>query len=189
MYRYTLAALLFLPLLMAATTPATYRFADESRIWVEGTSTVHEWDCQVKRFLGRVNAQADTGRMATLTSASVTVAGRSIDCDNGTMNGKLRDALGDDAVRYQLTSATPALAGADGWFSVETVGRLTIAGTTRPARLSMRGKALSGGRFRFTGAYGLHMTDFGVDPPTALLGTLKTGDAVTVRFEVIVEPS
>jgi hypothetical protein len=32
------------------------------------------------------------------------------------------------------------------------------------------------------------MTDFGIDPPTALLGTLKTRDEVTVYFDVTVSP-
>ena len=27
------------------------------------------------------------------------------------------------------------------------------------------------------------MTDYGVDPPTAMFGMLKTGDAITINFE------
>ncbi len=186
---YALAACVCVGILAFSLAPVTtYRFADESRIWVEGTSTVHDWDCQVTRFLGRVNATTDGSRMATLSSARVSIPVRSIDCDNGTMNGKLRDALGEEAVRYELTRATPAGAGADGWFAVETTGTLSISGTTRPARLSMRAKANGNGGFRFTGTHSFRMTDFGIDPPTALLGTLKTGDDLTVRFDVVVVP-
>jgi hypothetical protein len=32
------------------------------------------------------------------------------------------------------------------------------------------------------------MTDFGVKPPTALLGTLKTDNKVVVKFELVVGP-
>jgi hypothetical protein len=30
------------------------------------------------------------------------------------------------------------------------------------------------------------MTDYGIKPPTALFGRLKTGDEVTVKFELVV---
>lgn len=184
---FLLAACVCVGILAFSLAPVTtYRFADESRIWVEGTSTVHDWDCQVTRFLGRVNADTEGARMTALASARVTIPVRSIDCDNGTMNGKLRDALGEEAVRYELTRAVPAAAGADGWFAVETTGTLTISGTSRPARLSMRAKANGDGSFRFTGTHSFRMTDFGIDPPTALLGTLKTGDDLTVRFDVVI---
>jgi hypothetical protein len=33
------------------------------------------------------------------------------------------------------------------------------------------------------------MSDFGMKPPTAMLGTVKTGDDVTVRFEWTLGPA
>jgi hypothetical protein len=29
------------------------------------------------------------------------------------------------------------------------------------------------------------MSDYGMKPPTAMLGTIKTGDAVTVHFDLV----
>jgi hypothetical protein len=34
----------------------------------------------------------------------------------------------------------------------------------------------------------LLMTDFGVKPPTALLGTLRTDNKITVKFSLLVGP-
>jgi hypothetical protein len=34
----------------------------------------------------------------------------------------------------------------------------------------------------FTGKKTIKMTEFEVEPPTALLGTIKTGDEVTISF-------
>jgi len=45
------------------------------------------------------------------------------------------------------------------------------------------------GTIRFEGSHTMLQTDFGVDPPTALLGRLKTGDEVTVRFVVTATPN
>lgn len=165
---------------------SSYTFDRDGKIWVEGTSTIHDWDCQVGQFAGTLDADVEDAGMTALGGAGLTVLVQGIDCDNGTMNGKLRDALGEAPVRYTLTSATLGGPEADGWFSTNTTGRLTIAGTTQTVQMVVKGKALDGGHFRFTGQQVLKMTDFGVDPPTAMLGTLKTGDQITVHFDVTV---
>jgi len=41
---------------------------------------------------------------------------------------------------------------------------------------------------RAEGALPLLMTDFGVKPPTALLGTLRTANKITVKFSLFVGP-
>ncbi len=182
-----------LTLLAAALTALAWAGGDSlqlepgSKIWIEGTSTVHDWTCQVEQLAGALDAEPGQDGLGELGAARVTVPVQGIDCDNGTMDGKLRDALkasSSPAVRYTLTRAEVGAPGADGWFTLDTTGRLSMAGATRNVAMEVRGKALGGGRFRFTGQLPLRMTDFGIDPPTALLGALKTGDQVTVHFDV-----
>jgi polyisoprenoid-binding protein YceI len=180
------AALAFLALGVAGWAVQSYTFEPSSKIWVEGTSSVHDWECQVAQFAGAVDAEAGENGLAALSGTTLAVPVRGIDCDNGTMNGKLRDALGSTPIRYTLTSATLGAPAAEGWITIRTTGQLTIAGTTRAVQMEVKGKAIDGNRFRFTGQHALKMTDFGIDPPTALLGTLKTGDQVTVHFDATV---
>lgn len=183
---FFLVVLVLLPLGAANWLPDAFTFERDGKIWVEGTSSVHDWDCQVEEFAGTLDAEATATGLDALGSTSMTIPVQGIDCDNGTMNGKLRTALGRAPIRYTLTSASPEAPGADGWFSLRTTGRLTIAGATQTVPIDIKAKALGDGRFRFTGQHALLMTDYGVDPPTALLGTLKTGDQVTVYFDVTV---
>jgi polyisoprenoid-binding protein YceI len=173
----------------AADPPDRFVFESSSRVWIEGTSTVHDWDCAVERFSGSLNADATGGRFTALSGATFTALVGGIDCDNGTMNGKLRDALEIDShpsVQFALTDASVGQAGADGWFDVAARGRLTVAGATRQIRVPVRAKALGADRFRLTGQVSFPMTEFGIDPPTAMLGALKTGDRVTVHFDATV---
>ena len=58
-------------------------------------------------------------------------------------------------------------------------GELTIAGRTRPVTLDVE---LEGRRVR--GAYALKMSDYGIKPPSLMLGAIKVRDAVTVRFDL-----
>jgi hypothetical protein len=46
----------------------------------------------------------------------------------------------------------------------------------------------SDGRLRFTGSYPIDMPEYGITPPTAMFGSLRTGRRVVVHFELIVKP-
>jgi len=35
-----------------------------------------------------------------------------------------------------------------------------------------------------TGSYKFKMSSFGIDPPRAMLGTIRTGDEVTIKFKI-----
>jgi hypothetical protein len=180
------AALTVLVLGVAGWVSQSYTFERSSKIWVEGTSTVHDWECQVVQFAGNVNAEAAEASLADISTTTLTVPVQGIDCDNGTMNGKVSDALGSSPVRYALTDATVGAPTAEGWFTIRTTGELSIAGNVQTVQMDVKGKALENGRFRLTGQHTLKMTDYGVDPPTAMFGTLKTGDEVTVHFDATI---
>ncbi|NNF58004.1 MAG: YceI family protein, partial [Rhodothermaceae bacterium] len=147
-----------------------------------------DWDCAAEQLTGTVDAEPTAERFTALGGVSVSVPAARIDCDNGIMNGKLRDALQADAhptIRYTLTSARVGTVN-NGRFGIEATGQLSIAGATRTVRVPASGQALGNGRFRITGRVPLTMTQFGIDPPTAMMGTMRTGDAVTVHFDVTV---
>jgi polyisoprenoid-binding protein YceI len=42
---------------------------------------------------------------------------------------------------------------------------------------------------RIEGSHTVDMTDYGVEPPRALLGLIKTGEEVTIDFETLWKPS
>jgi len=64
------------------------------------------------------------------------------------------------------------------------LGNLRIAGKTQPATLKADWKSVSGG-IQISGSYALKMTDFGISPPTALLGVMKTGDGITLEYSFL----
>ena len=180
---------LFTGLLLAALLGAGWSMAQVrlnfqrgSSITVEGTSTVHDWHCSTSGITGTLDAADGFTGLSALT---LTVPVNSLDCGNGTMNGKLREALGTSPIRFVLSNARVGSPNG-GSFGVEANGQLTIHGTARSQRVTATGRALGNGRYRFTGSVPVTMSQFGVDPPTAMLGTLHTGDRVTVRFDVTV---
>jgi polyisoprenoid-binding protein YceI len=64
------------------------------------------------------------------------------------------------------------------------VGVLTIAGVPREVALDIKAVRKDSG-LAISGRVALLMTDFGVEPPKAMLGMLKTDPKVTVTFETV----
>lgn len=166
----------------------------ESRLWVEGTSSVRSFTCRAARVDGSVATQPGSTSLAiadlekTVKTAEVAVSVAGLECGNGTMNGHLRKALKSDAsprISYRITSydVTPAGA-AEG--KVKLNGTLNIAGTDRPVSIDATA-ASAGGGLRVKGSKQLKMTEFGVQPPTLMMGTMKVHDPVTVHFDVLLK--
>jgi polyisoprenoid-binding protein YceI len=67
-------------------------------------------------------------------------------------------------------------------------GTLTMAGTSQTVTLDVNSKVLASGVVQFTGKQALNMKDYKMDPPTAVMGTIKVGPEVTVNFDLTVTP-
>lgn len=153
------------------TTPSSL-----NTIQVLGTSTVHDWESNVGDFTvaGTVNDDQITG-------LKVTVAAKSIKSGKSIMDDKTYEALKADQYANIQFSAK-SLKVANGKINGE--GTLTLVGVTKPVTISATSVAQDKG-FKISGTTELNMSDFGIEPPTAMFGSLKTGDAVTIKYELI----
>ncbi len=168
----------------------TYTFAPQSRMWVEGTSSLHDWKCNVRSFRGTVELiSADF--LFQLQQVRVKVPVEEMGCGNKTMNKKMRKALKAEehpVITFQMTRHLQNVSLADTALKVVLEGDLQIAGVTHTVDIEAIGKALQENSYSFRGRKTLRMTDFNIRPPTALLGMLKTGNEVTVFFDVLLQP-
>ena len=71
---------------------------------------------------------------------------------------------------------------------VASDGKLKIAGTEREIPVTATYSKESGSqKISFTGSVSIKMTDFNISPPTAMFGTLKTGDEITIKYEIVIK--
>ena len=69
--------------------------------------------------------------------------------------------------------------------SLTANGTLTMAGVSKSVELHLVYKILPGGELQVTGEHKLLMSDFKMEPPTAMMGTIKVGDEIAVGFQII----
>lgn len=159
-----------------------------SQLWIDGSSTVNSFTCDANEIFGYgVLEDARNDRDAEV---EIAVPVRQFDCGKRRMNQDMYEALKADeypTIEYVLDDAR-LLTGVPepgDEFSIQTRGRLTIAGAEREITMVVKGERLSDGTYRVEGSEPLAMSDFGVDPPTALLGLVKAHDRIVVRFDLV----
>jgi len=167
----------------------------ESRLWFEGTSTVRDFRCEATRIEGEVEldaaqpsiAVADLQRSVRRVRLDIAVA--DLDCRNGTMNDHMRKALKAEqnpGIAYRMKSYQLEVQGSgDGVAKLE--GELTIAGTTKPVTIDATVTPGADGTLKVHGSKEIIMTDFGVNPPKLMMGTLKVNPRVVVHFDVVLK--
>lgn len=176
---------------MPAPALAPLPFAAESKLWLEGTSTVRAYSCKADRLNGSVELAsgqevvAVVGGQQAVREGSLTIPVASLNCGNGTMEGHLKKALKADEnpqISFRLISYEAGAKGADGT-AMKVQGRLTIAGSEKPVTLAATATEQGGG-LRLQGSHEMLMTDFGVAPPTLMMGTMKVAPKVVVKFDL-----
>ena len=172
-----------------------------SRLTVEGTSTLHHWMVEGKSVGGSLIFHEN--ELASLWTTSgplsqplaptvhVEIPVTSLKSGKRAMDEKMYEALKAKAhpmIVYHLESAkvttrqTAQGHDADGSFAVEATGILTVAGVERTVDIPMHVGRLSDHRLEIRGDTALRMTEFGIDPPRAMLGALRAGDTVHVHW-------
>jgi polyisoprenoid-binding protein YceI len=92
-------------------------------------------------------------------------------------------ADGNPNVAYSLERVTGINKRGNG-YDINTTGYLKIAGTSRKVDMYVWGQVGGDSEHQLQRLQKIKMTDFGISPPTALMGTMTTGDEVEVIFQV-----
>jgi len=177
----------------AAQETARVAVAPDSKLWIDGTSNLHGWSCKADKIEASVDldkvaaAQLDAAPPKALKRVEVKVPVKALKCGHGAMDNNLYKALNADAtpdVTYILATFEAAPGATSDTFTLKTVGSLNIAGKENQLAMDVVATRMPDGTVLAKGTVPIKMTDYGIKPPTALFGRLKTGDEVKVNFEL-----
>ena len=168
----------------------------DSKLWIEGGSNLHDWTCRASSIDAAIDVDEAFLKLSAATPSllkkvQVKVPVRNLKCGHGGMDNNLYKALkADDTpdISY-ITGTFDVVPGAtNDSFTVKTVGALKSAGAEKTVSMDVMATRLADGSIRADGELPLLMTDFGVKPSTAMLGTVRTSNKVTVKFSLLVGP-
>lgn len=179
----------FLVMVFSASTTfaQTYNVNNgASNLKVEGTSNVHDWEISAKDLQGSMKVQMKDGQLVQIDQIQFTVVAESLKSGKGGMDKNTYKALKTDKnkhITYQLQKVNNLDCTSQSDCKVTTTGILTIAGTKKTVDMVFNAK-VSGDRIVLSGDKKIKMTEFNVDPPTAMFGTITTGDDVNIKFQI-----
>ena len=169
-----------------ASGQANFRITNFS-LAIKGTSNLHDWESPAKEVRASGVITFTAGVLKSIQSLNVEIPVKTIKSTKGSiMDNKTYDALKADQfpnINYKLEKVT-GLNPRNGIYDVNTSGYLTIAGATNRIDMYVQGKAGADGSITFNGSKKLKMTDYKIKPPTALMGTMTTGDEVEIVFQI-----
>lgn len=154
---------------------------------VSGTSTLHDWDMKsaVGTFEGNFTLNA-AGAITAVNGISFSTKGESLKSGHDAMDKNAYKALKiDKAPVITFSSNAATITNLDATdYSVKSTGKLTIAGTTLDAEIVATCKVNADKSITVMGSKKISMKEFGMAPPTFMMGTIKTGNDVTLKFDL-----
>ena len=158
---------------------------ERSNTTIYGTSSLHDWEESVGEQYGNITFK--DFEHAGISSLNFSVVSESLKSYKSGMDKNTYKALRTDkykTIDFKMLELIKVKELSAGTYQVDVKGELTITGTTQIIDLPFK-LWLSPNKITIEGQKKLKMTDYGIEPPKALLGTIKTGNEITVKFKSI----
>lgn len=189
---YALAVMMLLANLAIAQEQTLRLDEKSSKVLINGTSTIHDWQAKVGQVSGSLLAGKAFAGFEKDAQASVQLAFKSSTIEGGrgeTMDNKIKNALKESVhPEIKFTSSQAVIIQAPvrkgGESKVKASGKVMIAGVEQAIDLELTGLRLPDGSLQFKGEKALNMRDFAIEPPTAMFGQIVTGETITLVFDL-----
>jgi polyisoprenoid-binding protein YceI len=183
--------LILLPavLLISAGEPAkdTYILTRDYTVTIDGTMNRRDWQEKVGEVTGEMTAVVNEDKSVELTAIRISMQVLSIKSDMGRlMDKKTYEALKAAAypeILFTLNAPLKLTQIRDRQTAIPVRGQLALAGVSKPMIMLVKTFAISQGVLQFEGSQTITMRDYGVRPPTALFGTMRSGPDITIHFK------
>lgn len=171
----------FLGISSFATAQKSYTLDSKSTFSVAGTSTLHDWEMKSTFGTGTATLNIANGKLTDIDALTVTLLAESVKSEKKSMDKVAYETLKTDKnknIKYVLKSAEKV--NETTW---ELTGTYTIAGVSKVYKTSVKTTVTKEG-LNLQGTNKITFTDFGMKSPTAMLGTIRTGQDLTIKFNL-----
>lgn len=158
----------------------------ESKLTVLGTSNVHDWHVNAEVMSGKALFVSENNTLKEIKNLNFVLASEGLKSGKSGMDKNTFKALKTSTyknIEFKLINVTKITKKGEGVFTVEAQGNLTICGVTKKINQVFSVKVIND-KFVLNGKQTIDMTNYGIEPPKALMGTIKTGKDVTAEFNV-----
>lgn len=156
-----------------------------SFLQVNGTSSLHDWHLDAEDQSGLI--EFSDLSTAAIKRLRFSVKSESLKSGKSNMDKNTFKALKTDeykTIDFDFKDVKSIEKLSENSYMVVLNGDLTVAGVTKQVNIGFK-MVTENNLIKLNGEKAMLMTDFGIDPPRALLGTIKTGDEITIAFKPV----
>ena len=161
-----------------------YVLTADQELIVFGTSTLHNWEMVTTTATGQGVFTVDSGELQKVENFKIKFKGEDLESGKGIMDRNTRRALDTENTPMISFELEELKRNAEG--KLEAWGDFTAKGNTRRIKFvvsyEIRNELID-----VEGTTSFKMTDFDIEPPVALAGTLRTSDVVGIEFYLTFE--
>lgn len=195
MFTQKIISLLAVLLLTAGATlgqDMQLNIQDSPNMHLYGEANIKSWDAAITEVNGTLTLQdienitAETLSPEAFQNLTLTIPVEEIEAESGGLTSNIHKYLkGDDYpnITFELNNVTDITEQEDGTFLISGSGVISAAGAENTVEMQVTANLVNNG-IQFTGEQELLMTDFGIDPPTAVFGTIRSRDEIRIEFDV-----
>ncbi len=161
----------------------------QNKMTVQGSSSLHDWESEVTSVECKGTFTIENKQLTDIKNVQVKIPVTSLKSTKGRiMDNKTYEAFNSDKNPNILFKLTSVKISGSGEYNLVAAGTLTMAGVTKPIDLTAKAKVLANGDVQIVGNKKLNMRDWSMTPPTAMMGTIKVGEEVTVNIDLVLAP-
>src|SRR6478736_2361817 len=160
-------------LVLSANAQKNYTLDVKTNFSVAGTSTMHDWEMKSGSKIGTANLTVTDNKLTHITSISITLMSETLKSEKTKMDKIAYETLKTDKFKnilYVLKSAEKV--NETTW---NLTGTYTIAGVSKEHKTEVK-TSVANGIVNIQGSDKITFKEFGMKSPTAMLGTIKTGE-------------
>jgi polyisoprenoid-binding protein YceI len=189
MKKLSITCILALAIYIVANAQVPYNAAS-AKIEIAGTSTLHDWSMASNKANCNASFAFDGASLVRLSSLSFILSAESIKSDHTAMDKNAYKALHTvkfPQISFNCISANVHSNGPNTYI-ISANGNLAISGVKKDVHLESIAKVNPADlSISTSGSFKIKMSDFNVERPSVMFGTVKVGDEITVNYNVVLK--
>ena len=176
----------------ATAQDITLNLTEIQQFKIDGDSNVRSWDADITEAEGTIIFSAiEDFTLGSLNSElfksmNLTIPVSGIESDSGRLTSNMHGYLKRDdhpTITFNLTEVTSIELDGDK-ATITANGVINAAGVDQDITMIVDTVVNENGSVTFSGTQNLLMTDFNIDPPTAVMGTIRSRDEIVIYYSV-----
>ncbi|APG59131.1 YceI family protein [Christiangramia salexigens] len=156
-----------------------------SSLMIYGTSNIHDWTISANGTKGSLKVNFEEEKLKDIENLTFMVTTKALKSGKEGMDRNTYKALNADkyqSITFEMTDVELIEQIGPSEYTVRTNGKLEIAGVTKDIELCFE-LVPTQQNLMLKGEHRLNMAEFDIQAPTAMFGTIKTGETVVIKFE------